>query len=86
MAGGLISWQSKKQPTVTLSSMEAKYMAESLATWQVIWLWTLTAKLGIPYSGPTILNVNNQGVIDNSHNTINHGHTKHKSMKTLLIT
>jgi hypothetical protein len=32
MANGLISWQSKKQPTVALSLMEAKYMAESLAT------------------------------------------------------
>jgi hypothetical protein len=32
MAGAPISWQSKKQLTVALSSMEAKYMAESLAT------------------------------------------------------
>jgi hypothetical protein len=31
MANSPISWQSKKQPTVALSSMEAEYMAESLA-------------------------------------------------------
>ena len=77
MANGPISWQLKKQPTVALSSMEAKYMAESLATRQVIWLWTLTAELGIPYSGSTTLNVNNQGAINYSNNTINHGRTKH---------
>ena len=77
MAGRPISWQSKKQPTIALSSMEAKYMAESLVTWQVIWLWTLTAELGIPYSGPTILKVDNQGVIAYSHNATNHGCTKH---------
>ena len=57
--------------------MEAEYMAESLATQQIIWLWSLTAKLGIPYSGPTILNVDNQGAIDYSINVINHSRTKH---------
>ena len=77
MANGPISWQSKKQPTIALSSMEAEYMAKSLAMWQVIWLQTLTAELGILYSGPTTLNVDNQGVINYSNNTINHGCTKH---------
>ena len=77
MAGAPISWQSKKQPTVALSSMEAKYMAEGLATHQIIWLWSLTSELSIPYFGPTKLNVDNQGAIDYSINTINHGRTKH---------
>jgi hypothetical protein len=77
MANGPISWQSKKQPTVALSSMEAEYMAESLATRQIIWLRTLTAELGIPYSGSTTLNVDNQGAINYSNNAINHGRTKH---------
>jgi hypothetical protein len=77
MAGAPISWQSKKQPTVALSSMEAEYMAESLATRQIIRLRTLTSELGIPYSGPTKLNVDNQGAINYSNNFINHGRTKH---------
>ena len=77
MAGRPISWQSKKQPMIALSSMEAEYMAESLVTQQVIWLQTLTAKLGIPYSGPTILKVDNQGTIAYSHNATNHGRTKY---------
>jgi hypothetical protein len=77
MAGAPISWQSKKQPMVALSSMEAEYMAESMAARQVMWLRSLTSELGIPYSGPTKLNVNNQGAIDYSINSINHGRTKH---------
>ena len=77
MAGAPISWQSKKQPTVALSSMEAEYMAEGLAMRQIIWLRSLTSELGIPYSGPTKLNVDNQGAIDYSINAINHGCTKH---------
>jgi hypothetical protein len=77
MASAPISWQSKKQPTVALSSMEAEYMVESLATCQIIWLRTFTSELSIPYSGPTKLNVNNQGVINYSNNFINHSRTKH---------
>jgi hypothetical protein len=77
MANGPISWQSKKQPTVALSSMEAEYMAESLAARQVIWLRTLTTELGIPYPGPTTLHVDNQGAINYSNNAINHSRTKH---------
>src|SRR6202522_1703715 len=77
MSEGPISWQSKKQPTIALSSMEAEYMAESLATWQIIWLRSFTAELGIPYSRPTILNVDNQGAINYSINAINHSRTKH---------
>src|SRR5271168_877774 len=77
MSAGPISWQSKKQPTIALSSMEAEYMAESLATRQIIWLRSFTAELGIPYSRPTILNVDNQGAINYSINAINHSRTKH---------
>lgn len=77
MMAAPISWQSKKQPTIALSSMEAEYMAESLATRQIIWLRSFTAELGIPYPGPTTLNVDNQGAIDFSNNAINHSRTKH---------
>jgi len=36
MAGGPISWESKKQETVALSTVEAEYMAFSQATTQVL--------------------------------------------------
>ena len=77
MLAVLVSWQSKKQPTITLSSMEAEYMAKSLTAQQILWLRSLTAELGIPYSRPTTLNVDNQGAIDYSNNAINHSRTKH---------
>jgi hypothetical protein len=38
---GVVSWRSKKQPTVTLSSTEAKYKAASIATCEVVWLQKL---------------------------------------------
>jgi hypothetical protein len=45
-ASGPISWRSKKQTTVALSSMEAEYVAESLAVRQVLWLRSLITELG----------------------------------------
>ena len=38
MNGGCISWRSKKQRTVALSSTEAEYMALSEATQEAVWL------------------------------------------------
>jgi hypothetical protein len=38
LAGGPITWSSKKQPTVVLSSMEAEYMALCQASREIIWL------------------------------------------------
>src|SRR5271170_7679294 len=38
LGGGVISWSSKRQPTVALSSTEAEYMALTHATKEAIWL------------------------------------------------
>lgn len=37
-SGGAISWNSKRQPTVALSTTEAEYMALSAATQEAMWL------------------------------------------------
>jgi len=37
MAGSTISWSSKKQQTVTLSTAEAEYVAATHIAKQVIW-------------------------------------------------
>ena len=42
-----ISWSSKKQPTVALSSREAKYRALSHAACEGIWLKKLLTELGL---------------------------------------
>lgn len=38
MSGGAVSWNSRRQDTVALSSTEAEYMALSSATQEAIWL------------------------------------------------
>lgn len=44
--GGLVSWCLKRQPTVTFSSIKAKYIALTLAVKEATWLQLLLIKLG----------------------------------------
>ena len=38
MGSGAISWASKKQPIVALSTAEAEYVAATIATCQAVWM------------------------------------------------
>nr|AAC67200.1 putative retroelement pol polyprotein [Arabidopsis thaliana] len=48
MATNLVSWSSKKHPTVSRSSTEAEYRTLSDAASEILWLSTLLRELGIP--------------------------------------
>ncbi len=43
---GAISWSSKKQPTVELSSTEAEYRGAAIVACEVVWLQKLLSDLG----------------------------------------
>ena len=45
--GGAISWMSKRQPVVALSTTEAKYMATTHACKEAIWLKRLCSNVGV---------------------------------------
>jgi hypothetical protein len=81
----LISWNSKKQPTVALSSMEAEYMAVSHAAREAIWLRNLLLELGLTSEHPTLINVDNQGAIDFSKSQTFHGRSKHIDIRHHFI-
>lgn len=72
-----ISWSSHKQPTVVLSTMEAKYMALAKTTCEVLWLCELSTELGISVDGPTIIHIDNQSAIRFAENLIFHSCSKH---------
>jgi transposase InsO family protein len=77
LAGGAISWQSKKQKTVALSTVEAEYMATTHACKEAIWWRSYLTALGHDMSGPTVLRSDSQGSIALAKNPDHHARTKH---------
>ena len=77
LAGGAISWGSKKQSAVALSSTEAEYIAAAHAAKEVVWLRRLLLELKQKVEGPTILAMDNQSAITIARNPEFHDHSKH---------
>ena len=77
ICGGSISWASKKQSTVALSSTEAEYVAASLCVKEAIWLPALLRDLTSEQKGPTVIDEDNQGTIALSRNLKYHARKKH---------
>lgn len=77
MAGGPISWLSKKQAVIALSTSEAEYVSVSAATQEAVWLRRLLADIQAVPEGLTIIMEDNQGAIGIAKNPIQHARTKH---------
>ena len=61
--GAAVSWKSKRQPTVALSSAEAEYIAGSSLVQEVIYLRKLLNNLGFPQTSPTVIYADNETCI-----------------------
>ena len=77
LCGALITWSSKRQATVALSSTEAEYMALTHATKEAIWLRTLLSELSFMQRSATIIHEDNQSSIALARNPVHHARTKH---------
>jgi len=81
--GAAVSWGSKLQKTVALSTMEAEYMALREASKEAVWLNKLVqseASQGLRTAisgGPINIKVDNSGCIDFFKNPVEHKGTKH---------
>lgn len=60
---GAIVWASRRQPSVTLSSMEAEYVALCGSSQEAIWLRNLLRDLDEDQKQPTVLKEDNQSCI-----------------------
>ena len=82
LAGGAISWKSKKQSLVATSSCEAEYIASCAAAKEAIWISRLIAELqkqGTPY--PITIRVDNNGARDLASNAAINERTKQIDVK-----
>lgn len=77
LAKRAVSWLSKKEATVALSTTEAEYVALSTATQEAIWLRKLLADVGNPLEEPIVVSEDNQGDIAMAKNPVGHARTKH---------
>ena len=77
LGGGAISWNSKRQSSVALSTTEAEYMALSAATQEAIWLRMLLEDLHIPQEQATVILEDNQACIAVVKNPTCHSRMKH---------
>ena len=80
LGSGAISWSSKKQPIVTLSSTESEYVALTHSAKDIIWIQKLLFKfspiISIPSNIPSLF-CDNQGAIRLSSDSTFHARTKH---------
>ena len=83
--GGAITWRSKKQTTVALSSTEAEYIALAEAAREASWLRNLYDELGYSQIKPTLIRGDNNGAIAMARNPQFHQRSKHIAIRWHLI-
>ena len=72
-----VSWQSKQQTSVALSTMEAENMSACACAQEGIWLKRLLEEFGCRFSSPVTILEDNQACIFFSKNPGDHQRTKH---------
>jgi hypothetical protein len=84
--GNVVSWQSKKQGTVALSTCEAELYATSACIQEVMWLQSLLKELGLKWQPASTVYGDNQSTIEICKNGIIREKTKHVDVKYKFIT
>ncbi len=85
ISGAAVSWRSKKQTCVALSTAEAEYMALASAAQEAIWMRQLTTDLRNAPTGATVILEDNQSAICMAKNPQFHGRAKHIGIKYHFI-
>lgn len=85
LGDNLISWSSKRQPTVSRSSAEAKYRGVANAVAETTWICNLLLELHCPLTKATIVYCDNVSAVYLSTNPIQHHRTKHVELGILFV-
>ena len=77
LGSGVVSWLSKKQPTIALSTTEAEYRVATQAACEATWLEMLLKDLGVKGQRPLVIYCDNISSILLTKNLVFHACTKH---------
>jgi hypothetical protein len=82
---GPISWKSKLQPTVAVSTCEAEYLALVETIKELLWLKQLLEEMGVSLTQPIKIFVDNQAAISLASHPSQHCRTKHIDIRHHFI-
>ena len=77
MAGGAVTWSSKWQATIALSTVEAEYVVMSWCAQQMVWMHSWLDEVEVEHTLPGLIKGDNRGAIALTKNTKDHSKVKH---------
>ena len=76
-AGGATNWQSQKQKSIALSTVEAEYMAACAACKEAVWQTAVWGQAGLSSDDPMVILCDSQGANALAKNPEHHSRSKH---------
>jgi hypothetical protein len=81
MGTGAVSWMSRLQSIVALSTTEAEFISAVSAGQEIVWMRSFLGELGYSFDAPSLLLVDSQSVIQVARNPEHHGRMKHLDLR-----
>ena len=81
MGGAAVSWSSRLQPVVSLSTTEAEYIAAVEAGKKIIWMRNLLSEFGFTITSPSTLLIDNNSAVTVAKNPEHHSRMKHLNLR-----
>lgn len=85
LGDSLISWKSKKQPTISRSSTEAEYRCLAIGVCKVQWIYFLLQYLRIEANKPATFFCDNQSALAIEENEVFHERTNHIEIYSYIV-
>jgi hypothetical protein len=85
LRGRLVSWLSKNQDSVSLSTTKLEYVATTINCTQVIWMKQMLKYIVLTFDEPILVQCDNTSTFNMSKYLVMHSKTKHISIKYHMI-